>query len=72
MHTYQDDTHHKNDHANYSSEWNKVVGEWKSKFRLEDHIGPVDTNIIISTSVEKVSMYWSVHILFWLLRFGLV
>lgn len=40
MHTYQDDTHHKNDHANYSSEGNKVVREWKRKLRLEDHIGP--------------------------------
>lgn len=41
MHTYEDDTHHKNDHANYSGEGNKVVREWKSELWLEDHISPV-------------------------------
>lgn len=39
--TYQDNTHHENDHANHSSERNKVVREWKSKLGLEDHIGSV-------------------------------
>lgn len=39
MNTYQDNTHYKNDHANYSSEGNKVVREWKRKLWLEDHVG---------------------------------
>lgn len=38
--TYQDNKHHKDDHGNNTSERNKVVREWESKLRLEDHIGP--------------------------------
>lgn len=41
MQTYQDNTHHKDDHADDSSERNKVVWERERKLRLEDHISPV-------------------------------
>lgn len=40
---YQDDTHHKDDHANYPSEGNKVVGERERKLRLQDHVRPAET-----------------------------
>lgn len=40
--TYEDNTHDNNDHADHSGEWNQVIGEWKSKLRFEDYIGPVE------------------------------
>lgn len=57
VHTYQNDTHHNNDHSNNSSEGNKVVREWKSKLRLEDHIRPAGQE-----EKQQNSQYVLVHI----------